>query len=348
MIKRQGAIVSFTSGGKALADRLEEIFSESFGDEAWEIQNVHRPIPFDGWMKAHFQTLDLLLFIGAMGIVVRGMAPCLQDKKTDPAVVVLDEKGQFAISVLSGHLGGANEFAEKIAELLGGTAVITTASDVNGKIAIDVFAKKNALEITSMTQAKLCAAKILSGSPVSFLCDGETEGTVPEELSAAPEKSEFQVMVSPYCQEEGKTHLHLVPKAFVLGIGCKRGITEEQIEKRVEEELLKKKIDPRSICSVGTIDLKKEEEGLLSFCRKRELPLHFYTGEELLMAEGNFTPSHFVRQITGVDNVCERAGFLEAKGFGAGSLEQCLISGKSGKDGVTVAIFKIDWRICFE
>lgn len=348
MIKKKAAIVFFTSGGKNLAERIRNSFFEEFSKNSWELSVTDRPIPFGGWMKQNFQTLDLLIFIGAVGIVVRGMAPYLKDKKTDPAVVAMDEKGKFVISVLSGHLGGANFYAERLAEKLHAVPVITTASDVTGKIAIDVFAKENDLFITSMDQAKLCAARIVSGLPVSFHCSGCVTGKVPPELGASLEQADFHVLVSPHRQEEREDLLHLIPKAFVLGIGCKKGTGEEQIARRIEEELQKTGIDLRSIFSVATIDLKKEETGLLDYCQKRNLPLHFYSAQELMEAKGSFSSSSFVRGITGADNVCERAAFLEAGRNGKNASEQCFVTKKSGKDGVTVAIMKIDWSISFE
>lgn len=348
MIKKKAAIVCFTPNGRQLSETVENCLKNEKWEFEWEADTFYRPIPFGGWMKEHFQKLDVLIFIGAMGIAVRGMAPYLRDKKTDPAVVVLDEKGAFVISVLSGHLGGANEFAGQLSKMLGAAPVITTASDVNGKIAIDVFAKKNGLVITSMKQAKLCAARIVAGSPVSFSCEGIIHGEIPPELRAKRQEAEFHVEVSPYRQEQRENLLHLVPKAFVLGIGCKRGTCASQIAGRVEEELQKMDIDLRSVLSMASIDLKKDEEGLLEFARQKEIPLYFYSTEELSKAEGSFTPSKFVAQTTGVENVCERAGFLLAKKQGMKSLEQCMVLPKSGKNGVTVAIMKIDWSICFE
>lgn len=348
MIKKKAAIVCFTPNGRELSEKIQDCLKDQLFEVMWEAETFYRPIPFSVWTKEHFQKLDALLFIGAMGIAVRGIAPCLKDKRTDPAVLVLDEKGTFVISVLSGHLGGANDLAGQLAGMLGATPVITTASDVNGKLAIDVFAKNNSLEISSMKQAKLCAAQIVSGNPVSFSCDGAVYGNIPPELSARPSDAKFHVAVSPYRQKNAGNFLHLIPKAFVVGIGCKRGTGAEQIEERLEEELQKKNIDPRSILATATIDLKKDEEGLSEFFRQKKIPLYFYSAEELLKVEGNFTPSQFVAQVTGVENVCERAAFLTAKEHGMESLERCMVLPKSGKNGVTIAIMRIDWRICFE
>ena len=348
MITKKMAIVCFTPQGKDLAEKLQKELPKPFMEVNWEIDFIYKPVPFKQWMKDHFSSLDALIFIGAMGIVVRDMAPCLKSKLTDPAVVVLDEKGQFVISVLSGHIGGANELTHQLAHFLGAIPVVTTSSDVNGKIAIDLFAKKNQLVITSMKQAKLCASDIVSGYPVSFTCAGKVKGKIPKELSAHAGENIFDVMVSPFQSAPKEKQLHLIPKAFVIGIGCKKGTSLATIESRVKEELDKKNIDIRSVKGMTSIDLKKDEEGLLEFAKKRKIPLHFYSAGELSCLEGNFTPSTFVNSITGVDNVCEWAGYQLVLEENDVTLEDCLVLPKTGKDGVTVSILKLDWSVCFE
>ena len=336
MIKKM-TILSFTPGGKDLGEKLSSLLSKDQGDDPWEIQNVHRPIPLDVWMKEHFESLDALVFIGAMGIVVRGMAPYLRSKTLDPAVVVLDEKGQFAISVLSGHLGGANALTAEISNRLGAVPVITTASDVNHKIAIDVFAKKNHLVIDSMKQAKQCAAAIVSGEKVSFQCDEKVTGVIPAELVSKPEEAAFHVHVTPKIRQKDVSTLHLIPKSYVMGVGCKAGTPEHVIEQRIREEL----------DALG-IDLKSNETGLLEFSKKQEIPIRFFSAEELLKLPGTFTSSEFVSQVTGVDNVCERSAFGLIYQNETMKPEDFMVLPKSGKDGVTIAIMKKDWSVSFE
>lgn len=348
MMRKNMAIVCFTPQGENLAKIIQKTAQEKLLETSWKTEVIYKPVPFRQWMKEHFSALDALVFIGAMGIIVRDMAPCLKSKLTDPAVVTLDEKGQFVISVLSGHLGGANELTRVLAERLGAIPVITTSSDVNGKLAIDVFAKKNNLVITSMKQAKLCASEIVSGCPVSFSCDGRIEGKIPKELSGAKAAKHFLVEVTPYERKWEEKKLHLIPKAFVLGIGCKKGTKEEVIEARVREELTGIQIDLRSVAGIASIDLKQEEEGILTFGKKQQIPLHFYPGEELDALEGEFSKSSFVKEITGTDNVCERAAYRLAMEYGAKNMEECRILPKKGKDGVTIAVMKIEWRVCFE
>lgn len=369
MNKKKMVIVCFTPQGQVLAEKIQSVWISPVLEAEWNVEFIYKPVPFRGWMQEHFQELDALVFIGAMGIVVRDMAPCLKSKLIDPAVVVLDEKGQFVISVLSGHIGGGNDLTIELAKRVGAVPVVTTSSDVNGKIAIDVFAKKNNLFITSMKQAKLCASDIVSGYPVTFHCDGDVIGKVPRELGGKcldlslqetdaedeiyqkdpkERKKPFEVVVSPKVQRPLDGMLHLIPQAYVLGVGCKKDTPMEQIDARILEELDKFDIDIRSIKGMASIDIKQEEEGLLAFAKKRRIPVAFYSAEDLSKLEGNFTPSRFVSSITGVENVCERAGFMLAKENGATTLDECIVLPKSGKDGVTVAIMKIDWSVRFE
>ena len=348
MKEKKMAIVCFTPQGQVLAEKIQKIWPEDALDAKWSIEFIYKPVPFKAWMKEHFQELDVLVFIG---IVVRDMAPCLKTKLVDPAVVVLDEKGQFVISVLSGHIGGGNAFTLELARILEATPVVTTSSDVNGKIAIDLFAQKNNLVIASMKQAKLCASEIVSGRQVAFLCDGKVHGNPPKELCGS--ENSFMVIVSPKKQQPEDGVLHLIPKAHVLGIGCRKGTSQEIIQARVLEELNDLGIDIRSIKAMASIDIKSDEEGIIGFAEKFKIPVSFYSGEELAGLEGDFTPSEFVASVTGVENVCERAAFMLAtencaKDHSKPTLADCMVLPKSGKDGVTVSIMKTDWSVRFE
>lgn len=336
------AIVSFTPNGLKTAQRMQSTFLKPLGGIFWEVSHFHKPQNLKEWCKQQFREQDAILFIGAMGIAVRTIAPFLESKTKDPAVLVMDEHAKYVISVLSGHIGGANELTVLLAEELGANPVITTASDVNSKIAIDVFAKKNELIISDMQKAKKVAAAIVEGMPVHFSCEGTMDGRLPEELSAEYELAKYHIAVTPYESSDADV-LHLIPKVFVLGIGCKKGKTAEEIENRVKEELAKYHISIHSIAEVATIDLKKTESGLLDFCKKYALPITFYTAEELREVNGDYQTSEFVSKITGVDNVCERAAMRKAE-----TGHSQLVIKKNGKDGVTIALAKRDWRVRFE
>ena len=276
---------------------------------------------------------------------MRSISPFLDHKSKDPAVVVMDEKGIFAISLLSGHLGGANELAGMLANLTGAIPVITTATDVNGRFAVDLFAKKNGLYIMNMDYAKQISADILDEKQIGFYSDFPVVGNVPEELSVWNEREVFEgtngicvtldVRKQPY-----KQSLNLIPKIVSIGVGCKKGTPLEKIEARVLKVLEKCGVAMQSIEQVASIDLKKNEPGLKAFCEKYKLAFITYTAEELRQVEGEFENSAFVEAITGVDNVCERCAVRSAD-------NGRLLWKKEAADGVTVALAVRDWSVDF-
>lgn len=300
------------------------------------------------WTKRRFQDSDAIVFIGACGIAVRSIAPFVKSKKIDPAVVVVDEQGKFAISLLSGHIGGANELAEEVAEIVHGQPVVTTATDLNGKFAVDVFAKKNNCFISDMELAKEISAALLAGKEVGFASDFPWMGAIPEELKLyeeGKENPEIGICVSSGYLEHPFVHtLYLIPKVITTGVGCRKGTPKdvvEQVIRRACDEVLVPSI---AMEQVASIDLKAKEEGILEYCRERNLPFVTYTADELKETEGVFTPSDFVEEITGVDNVCERAALLGSSREGNGRL----IQRKYARDGVTVALAMKKWSVNFE
>ncbi len=299
------------------------------------------------WAGKYFADSDAMIFIGAAGICIRAIAPYVKDKKTDPAVLVFDEKGTFGISLLSGHIGGANALTEKLCKELGSIPVITTATDVNRKFAVDVYATQQHLAIGSMELAKDAAAALVEGKTIPFSADKKIHriGPVPGGLEIRDsaelkkdEKDALGIHVSPFtdhCPYEET--LQLIPKCITLGIGCRKNTPVENIEDLVEQVLTENHIHPAAVSSIATIDLKKDEPGLLEFCRRRNLPLTVYSAEELQAVEGEFSSSSFVSGITGVDNVCERSAVKKSGGT--------LIVNKTKGDSSTCAAALEDWSI---
>ncbi len=300
-------LIAFTRRGAALARKLAAAL-EGLGHsaEARGLGAGAEDLPSAGdlksWTANAFASGDGLIFVGACGIAVRAIAPHVKDKFTDPAVVAVDEAGRFAVPLLSGHVGGANALAEAVAAVTGGQAAVSTATDVNGLFAVDIWAREHGLTITDRALAKAVSAALLRGEKVGYASDFALD--CPEGLY--PGKAELGVWVT--CRGGGgpfPNTLRLVPKCLALGIGCRRGTPEAAIRAAVEAAL--PGWDLAAVGEVGTIDLKRDEPGLLSFCETLGVPLRAYTAAELSEAQGTFTPSEFVRSVTGVDNVCERA-----------------------------------------
>ena len=331
----RAAVLSFTQRGAETAGRIAGTL-----DGAWEV-SLYQPRGGErGIVGRLFAEADALIFVGACGIAVRAIAPFVKSKTTDPAVIVADERGQYVISLLSGHIGGANSLARRIAEGIGGTPVVTTATDVNHRFAADEWAARKGLTIESMQAAKRFAVEILKRD-LPLCSDFPVRGALPGGLSAGG-SGDCGLMISCRNEKPFDTTLLLIPRILHVGIGCKRGVSPERIRGAVERVLASEHLLRAAIAEVASIDVKREEAGLLGFCREWELPTVFFTAEELRNVQGGFSASAFVQSTVGVDNVCERAAVLSA---GEGAV---LIVGKTCMDGVTVAVAQEKWSVCFE
>ncbi|MBR4635499.1 MAG: cobalt-precorrin 5A hydrolase [Clostridia bacterium] len=282
-----------------------------------------------------FSSCEALVFVSSCGIAVRCIAPFVKSKTTDPAVVVIDETGRFVISLLSGHIGGANALAKRIADALGAVPVVTTATDANGRFPVDAWAETHGFAISDMAAAKAVSAAILEGD-IPIKSDFPITGELPAGLTCG--EGTTGVYVTYRTDKPFKTTLRLVPECVALGIGCRRGTPKEAIAEAVRHALAKYGVDPRAVKCAASIDLKKDEAGLIEYCRENGLPLSFYPAEELKAVPGEFTASDFVKEITGVDCVCERAALINADE---------LIIRKTALAGVTVAAALVKTEVNF-
>ncbi len=326
------AVFAYSRKGLAMARRVLAAFPEA-EKEAYAPARFAEPdflpvgqpsAPFYGEI---FRRSDAMIFVGAAGIAVREIAPHVRSKQTDPAVVSLDELGTFVIPLLSGHIGGANALAVRLAEAIGATPAVTTATDVNRRFSVDTWATEQGLRIGSMAAAKAVSAAILERD-VPLLTD------LPVTTPLAPglvrgDSGSVGIYIGWEKREPFETTLRLVPRILHLGLGCRRGIEEAAVREAVERVLEAQDIDPAAIRCAASIDLKKDERGLLDYCEAMGWPLEFYPAETLRAVPGDFTPSAFVQKVTGVDNVCERSALLGA---------ERLIVKKTALNGVTVAL----------
>ena len=284
-----------------------------------------------------FQWADAMIFVGACGIAVREIAPHVRDKRTDPAVLSVDELRRFVIPLLSGHIGGANDLTKELADFLGSTPVITTATDINKKFSVDAWAAKQGFVIGNMHIAKMVSAEILEKN-VPLCSDFPIITSLPNGVVSG-DKGEIGIYVG--CSKKKPFHqtLTLLPKILHLGIGCRRGTPAKTIAEAVDWVLKENELDVRAVKCAVSIDLKQDEEGLLRFCRERGWKISFHSAEELKTVEGDFTPSEFVKSVTGVDNVCERAALHGS---------ETLIVKKTARNGVTVAVAAEALEVRFE
>lgn len=289
------------------------------------------------WTAKQFADADALVFVGAVGIAVRAIAPHCRGKAVDPAVVVLDEQGRFAVSLLSGHLGGANDLTRQLAAACHAVPVITTATDGRGIFAVDEWAVRQHCAVAEPERIKYISSTLLAGKQVHYFSDWQIEGEPPAGLepAATAAQADFVLTLTP----EGEA-LHIVPRIAVLGIGCKRGISECRLQEAFSVFCAANALAPQSVAAAASIDLKKDEQGLLDFAKNHGWTTEFYTAETLRAVRGHFTASQFVKGVTGVDNVCERAAVKAAGGK--------LFVPKWAYNGVTFAValrpFAPDWR----
>ena len=322
------AIFCFSDRGAALAERIAGLFPGA------------RTVRPRGDLAARtaecFRECDALIFVGAAGIAVRAIAPHVAAKTADPAVIVADDCGRHVVSLLSGHIGGANRLTRQIAARIGAEPVVTTGTDVNQRFSIDEWAARRGLSIESMDAAKRFSAEILRRD-LPLTGDFPVDGPLPAGVFPGAE-GDVGAAISCYRKHPFAVTALLSPRIVHLGIGCKRGAGAEAIAAAVDGLNLA----PGAIVRAASIDVKAHEPGLLAFCRARGIEIRFYSAAELSAAEGEFTPSEFVKKTVGVDNVCERAAAVSA---GPGAK---IFIRKTRGDGVTVAAAMQDWRISFE
>lgn len=273
-----------------------------------------------------------IVCIMATGIVVRTIAPLLRDKYCDPAVVVCDEQGRFAISLLSGHLGGANDLARRVAEVTGGQAVLTTASDVLGRTALDLWCRQWRLTPTD-TGALTRAMGRLVDQGVVTVWSRYPLPPLPDDLRPVDERTQADLRIDSRTDPDGNSAV-LLARALVFGIGCNRGTPAEAIGAAVEATCQQHGLDSRAIARLASIDLKQDEVGLLEYARQQGLTIDFYDKEALNRIEGVST-SAAVQHATGAKGVAEPAALLSA---GAGAT---LLVAKMKWTDVTTAVAEI-------
>lgn len=288
-------------------------------------------------VEESWQSSGTLLFIMATGIVVRTVSTLLKDKRSDPAVIVLDEKGHHVISLLGGHLGGANAKAEEIASFLGGRAVITTGSDVVGHTPIDLWAREKGLRVENSRALAAVGTRLINWGTVNLF--GDREMDLPHDFVRVSDPGIADIIVS-HRKFTGARRgtLFLRPASLVAGIGCNSGTSAKEIEDAVKETLAGNGLSFLSLFRVATIDRKKEEPGLKRFCDRNSLGLVSFTKEELNSVPG-IAPSAAAIKATGARAVAEPSAMLGAKAA-------ALLVKKQKKGNVTVAVAAMGERGC--
>jgi len=329
------AIFYITENGLKLAERLKVLYLDA------RILKFKSDILPEIWSECRN-----LVFVMATGIVVRSVAPFIKDKKTDPAVVVLDEKGKYAISLLSGHIGGANDVAREIADYLDGEAVITTASDANNMPSIDLWARDNDLTLEDWEIVPHIATRFLNNGALKIYVQGTEDGSqasainLPDGFLQVSEPASADLLITNKhrlmannSQLTADVQLYLRPKNLVIGIGCNSATSEIEIENAVRKTLEEHNLSFPSIHSIATIDIKINESGLRSFAQRYDLGMNTFSPDELNTVQG-IQKSEAVHKATGANAVAEPAAILA-------SVADTLIVPKQKIGNVTVAVAEL-------
>ena len=308
------AIITYTEEGEKIAATVKA----AVGDDCVICRKG------DGFsMEQLFAEADAILFIAACGIAVRKIAPHLSSKVTDPAVLCMDTAAQFVIPLVSGHLGGANAWAKRLSDITEATAVITTATDIRGMFAADVAASAHGFVISDPSMIKEVSSAVLRKEPVGLF----DELRSPMSLAFCAEAGEATVYESFEEDDSGQKRpkvgivltadetrpsvfekeLRLFPKDLCVGIGCKKGKSEEKIASFVREVFADHSLSVSRIACIASARAKKDEAGLRDYAHHLKVPFLTFSSEELMKEEGTFTASSFVLDTVGADNVCERS-----------------------------------------
>lgn len=332
---KKKALVALTRGGLTTARKI----GAAMEADIYTLENGSRLTDLIGEIFPRYREIILVM---SCGIAVRSIAPYLKSKLTDPAVVVLDEKGNHVISLISGHVGGANALAREVAKITGGTPVITTASDTLGILSVDMIAKTHNLAMADMEQVKKVTAAMVNGRQVAVIKEGWQGELDPalmsmtwDEVRHRPPEAVIYIGSKklPDTAEQGIPIAHLIPRNLVIGTGCRRNTDPDHLFQTVTELFSKEGLALAGVMLVASVDVKQNEPAVVSLAERLAVPLKIISREEIARVENNFTCSDFVRKTIGVGCVAEPAASI-ASGGG-----RCLVP-KTAKDGITLCVYE--------
>lgn len=326
--KMRIAVISVTNAGDKIAEKLKDYFSIDLyskkKDEKFNLKNTAEIV-----MNKYRD----VLFVSSTGIAVRAIAPFIKSKDRDPAVIVVDSSCKFVISLLSGHLGGANELAVELADILKAVPVITTATDNMGIKSPDVLARDNELVIDSLQDAKYMASLLVAGEKVGFM-DEDNLIKVPAGYSSSLNKVSGAMYVTNKnrLSLDNTKILKLIRRNIVLGVGCRKNFSPLDMIDRVKKLLSDYNIDERAVKYIATVEIKSEERAVIELAEYFKCDIKIFSVEEIRNVQHNYEGSDFVEKSVGVRAVCEPCVEL------AGA---ALLTDKIKADGMTLCIGKL-------
>lgn len=292
-------ILSFSDQGRQIEQKLLRLYPKAITRTGQSLTD---------FMQLYFERAERILFIGATGIAVRAIAPHIQSKASDPAVLVMDEAGQHVISLLSGHLGGANQWARELAESLGATAIITTASDLRQRFAIDDWAREQGFQVFNPGAILPVAKKCLAGQKLRLMLDIPWSGTLPDIFELVEANPDVRLSY----QWHQADYLQLIAPVVRIGSGCRKGLDPREYAQMLDQFLASQSIPDQALAGLYSIELKAAESALIYYAFQKRIPFIVYDPADL-MDEPVSQRSEFVARVTGIDNVCERCANYRAQ-----------------------------------
>jgi cobalt-precorrin 5A hydrolase len=339
------ALITLTHGGLQLGDKLRKYNPQIdvFTHKKSQYNYVNLiELPLRDNIKQLMDEYDMLVFIMATGIVVRLIAPYIKHKSIDPGIIVIDEQGDYVISLLSGHLGGANEYTREIAKHLHAHPVITTASDVNNTIAVDMLAMKLDCYIDDFEDAKIVTSHIVNGDNIGIISN-TIDISLPKQfiiidrdnILRSINKNHIKALIA---IDSNKLQVdmpvsYIYKKDITLGIGCKRGKTREDITRELMPLLMEKDINIKRISKISTVEVKKDEIGIIELAKRLKVPMDIITINEIKEVQHLFEGSEFVEKTIGVTCVSEPCGYLSSNNG------KCILN-KVKANGITISLWK--------
>ena len=349
------AILSITNNGRELALRIKESMKSVdvfFIKKDTDYKNDEVIVVNKGlkeFIPQIFDKYEYLVFIMATGIVVRTIAPLIISKFSDPAILVMDEKGNNIISLLSGHMGGANEMTLYMSDLINSHPVITTATDVNKKSSLDMIAKKlnghiddfrdNVLKINSMLVNNEEVHLYIDGNykinhQGFTLYDEKTDLDKVRNLVVVTNKKYINKMLNKNIENLNEKIIKVTPKDIVIGVGCKKNTDSKHMKNSLIKFLAEYNIDINAVKEIGSIEIKKDEKAIIDLAKYLNVPFKTFSVKEISKVDYLYEKSDWVKKNVGVYSVSDPVAHLLSEGR--------VIINKHKYDGITFSIGRID------
>lgn len=322
------AIITVTKDGKILGECIQNKLIND--NTIIKVELFHKNV--QKTLMNCFNKFDCIIGIMATGIMIRNLCPLIKNKENDPAVLIIDEKGKHVISLLSGHLGGANKFTHKIADLIGSDPVITTSTDLNNKFGVDCLANKYYFKLTPVSNIKSINSYLINNQKVWIDYNSNYE-YLWEDVAVSNTYEKGSNHSTKLLISNGSTELELIPNKVVIGLGSRKDISTDNVLKAINSAIADLDIPIQRINALATGNMKKNEHGILEAAKILNKPLKIISESALKkFTNPDMNDSEFVKSKFGIGGVCEPSSLIEA------GERSKLILKKSSYDGVTVAI----------